>query len=103
MDRQCDYTVIATFRFKPGQSQKFRDFLDGENGISITRWWAGCKLVEIYESAEDADTLIIWEKWETKEDHESYIKMRTDTGAFERAGEWLKSPPEIVSLKLTPL
>ena len=105
MNKDCDYTVAITFRFKDCESkQKFTDWLaDKENGLSLTRAWEGCKSVEVYESSEDENTLILWEKWEKKESQESYMKMRTETGAFDTVGDWLVSPPEVLSLKPTTL
>ena len=104
MNKDCDCTFVATFRFKKNESKKFTDFLaDKENGICLAREWKGCKSIEVYESAEDSDTLIIWSKWEKKENQESYVKMRKETGAFKTIGEWMISPPEIVALKATTL
>ena len=100
-----DITVIATFNFKDIESKKkFTEFVaNPEKGFAVARAWEGCKLMEVYESAEDENTLIIWQKWATKENQESYIKMRKDTGAFVMLREWLASPPQIVSLNPTSL
>ena len=93
------HTVSASFSFKNVNSKReFINFCNGDNGLDITRNKKGCILIECYEKQDDPNTIIIWQKWESKEDHEAYVKFRHDDGSFEFLGELIRSPPEISAL-----
>ena len=94
------HTVKAVFTFKDNESKdKFIDFCNGEKGLDVTRGWHGCQSIECYEGHENRNQIVIWQKWETKEDHESYVKHRHDDGSFDFLGDLIASPPEIVPLR----
>lgn len=94
------HTVSAVFTFKDNVSKtKFINFCNGERGLGVTRAWPGCLSIECYETEENSNKLIIWQKWDNHESHESYVKMRHEKGDFDMLGEWVESPPEISSLK----
>lgn len=94
------HTVKAVFTFKDDESKdKFVDFCNGENGLSVTRAWEGCQSIECYESQENRRQVVIWQKWASKENQESYIKHRHEDGSFDFLGELIASPPEIVALR----
>ena len=51
MTESC-YRVSAVFTFKDTASKdKFVDFCNGENGLSVTRAWKGCISLKMYESS----------------------------------------------------
>ena len=94
------HTVNAVFTFKDNESKnKFIEFCNGEKGLSVTRDWQGCQLIECYESSENSNQITIWQKWASQADHESYVKHRHEDGSFDFLGELIASPPEIISLK----
>ena len=94
------HTVSATFSFKDSECKnKFIEFCNGDNGLGVTRSKKGCILIECYEKQDDPNTIIIWQKWESKEDHEDYVKFRHEDGSFEFLEELICSPPEISSLE----
>lgn len=95
-----EHTVKAVFTFKDQMSkEKFIDFCNGDNGLSITRSWEGCHSIDCYESVDNPMAVIIWQKWDSKENHESYVKHRHEDGSFDFLGELIASPPEIVPLR----
>ena len=95
-----DHTVTAVFTFKDGSSKdKFIDFCNGENGLSVTRGWKGCKSIECYESQANPCQVTIWQKWESPGAHASYVQHRHDDGSFDFLGELIASPPEITPLR----
>jgi quinol monooxygenase YgiN/ketosteroid isomerase-like protein len=97
---QQSHTVKAVFTFKDSASKdKFIEFCNGDNGLSVTRGWQGCQSIECYQSNENSNQVIIWQKWENQEAHESYVKHRHDDGSFDFLGELIASPPEITPLK----
>ena len=94
------HTVKAVFTFKDNESKdKFVEFCNGENGLSVTRAWEGCQSIECYESSENSLQVVIWQKWNSKENHESYVKHRHEDGSFTFLHELIASPPEIVPLR----
>ena len=70
-------SCLCGFTLKDAEAKdKFVSFGAGENGLSVTRGWKGCKSIEMYESREDSNKIVIWQEWESKEDQESYIAHR---------------------------
>ena len=94
------HTVKATFTFKDRESkEKFIVFCNGERGLSVTRGWDGCVSIDCFEDAANDLQVVIWQKWASKENHESYVKFRHDDGSFDFLGELISSPPEISALR----
>lgn len=94
------HTVYAVFTFKDKQCKSnFFEFLKGDKGMKVIREWPGCQSFDFYESLENPLKVTIWQKWDSKENHESYVKMRHEEGSFEMLKDWVESPPEIVSLR----
>lgn len=94
------YRVSAVFTLKDTASKdKFVDFCNGENGLSVTRAWEGCKSLDMFESRENPNKLIIWQEWESKANQESYIKHRHEDGSFDFLGELVACPPEITPIR----
>lgn len=94
------HTVSAVFTFKNTETKaRFIDFANGEKGLSVTRTWPGCQSIECYEVSDNPTKVIIWQKWDNKESHESYVKMRHEEGSFNMLAEWVESEPEISSLR----
>ena len=93
------HTVRVALTFKdPVSKDKFIDFCNGDNGLSVTRAWEGCLSLECYEKQDDPMGVIIWSKWASQENHASYVKHRHDDGSFDFLGELVSSPPDIVPL-----
>ena len=94
------YRVCAVFTLKDQECKKrFIEFANGENGLSVTRAAKGCLSLNMFESREDEMKLIIWQKWDSKEDQEAYIKHRHEDGTFEMIGEIVACPPDITPIK----
>ena len=50
MSETTSHTVSAVFTFKDAASKnKFINFCNGDNGLSVTRAWKGCQSIECYE------------------------------------------------------
>ena len=100
MSEKESYRVCAVFTLKDQQSKnRFIEFVNGENGLIIARKFDGCISIDFYESREDAMKLIIWQRWESKEKQEAYIKFRHDDGTFDLLKELVASPPAITPIK----
>ena len=100
MSSTSSHTVKAVFTFKDQEcKEKFIEFANGEKGLSVTRAHKGCQSIDCYEKADDPMSVVIWQKWDSQEDHESYVKFRHDDGSFAFLGELIASPPEISGLR----
>jgi quinol monooxygenase YgiN len=91
-------TACAKFTFfNDGVSKgKFIDFCNGEKGLNVTRGWDGCHSVECYE--RDDNSVTIWQKWESKEHHQSYVKYRKEQGDFDFLNTLISDKPDIFYL-----
>ena len=97
---ESSYRVCAVFTLKDQESKnRFIEFANGDNGLSVTRAAKGCKSLNMFESREDAMKLIIWQEWDSKENQQAYIKHRHEDGTFEMIGEIVACPPEIHPIK----
>jgi ketosteroid isomerase-like protein len=95
-----EHTVKAVFTFKDQESkERFIEFCNGEKGLSVTRSWEGCQSIECYEQSDNALAVVIWQKWASKANHESYVKHRHDDGSFDFLGELISAPPQISPLR----
>ena len=94
------YRVCAVFTLKDQHSKdRFISFCNGENGLSVTRAFDGCQSLDMYEGNEDSNKIVIWQRWESKEKQEAYIKHRHEDGTFEMIGEIVACPPDITPIK----
>ena len=99
MTESC-YRVCAVFILKDNESKdSFVKFANGENGLVVTRAAKGCKSIDMYESREDSNKLVIWQCWDSKEDQQAYLKHRHEDGTFEMQKEWVASPPDISPIR----
>jgi len=97
---ESSYRVCAVFTLKNQESKnRFIEFANGDNGLSVTRAAKGCKSLNMFEGREDDMKLIIWQEWDCKENQEAYIKHRHEDGTFEMIGEIVACPPDITPIK----
>ena len=68
--------IVTRLLLKMRSKEKFIEFCNGEKGLSVTRAWKGCQSLDCYESHDDSNKIVIWQKWDSKEDQQSYIKHR---------------------------
>ena len=83
--------VIAKFVCNDGKINDLLDILKSPDGLPVTRSYKGCKLVETSIS-EDGDTLYLYERWDSKEDHQAYLQYRGETGLLDVLGPILSEP-----------
>tara|TARA_Y100000389_G_scaffold204506_1_gene257507 strand:+ start:14770 stop:15111 length:342 start_codon:yes stop_codon:yes gene_type:complete len=95
-------TVYARFRFKDGKKSEFVNMLSSEEGLVKTRNFKGCLSIECYEDINDCNTLIIYQKWDSKEDHCKYLEWRKETGLLDALSDMLDEPLVPVYLTFVP-
>lgn len=85
--------VTLEIEFKPGMAgQALEGF---KTDLKDTRNFKGCLGLELLQDKEDLDHIILYEKWNSKEDQMKYWKWRTDSGSLDQMGAVLASPPVI--------
>ena len=93
--------VIAVFKFKPNEKEKFIDLLNNpENGISLTRRSKGFVSIDILSNVDDPDVLVLSQVWKDRKSHEDYLQVRTELGMFDQLNEMLVEKPDIKYLSL---
>lgn len=95
---EMSHTVIATMKFKSAEDfQACKEILVTPNGLTKTRTSEGCQSIRCYEGEEN--TLVIYQQWDSKEDHSKYLKMRMEEGLLGKIKETLREEMSIVHLK----
>lgn len=92
-------TVYAEFKFKVGGKKKFIGILKGPDGLDVTRKFPGCVRIECYDHLDEPETVVLWQKWKTREDHVAYLKKRDDDGLLKHVEEMLVEPLILVYMK----
>ena len=82
--------AIATFRCKEDKKQAWLDWLAGDDGLVKTRAYDGCQLIETLSSPETS-TVMLYEKWDSVEQHQAYVGWRLANGLGEMLEEMLES------------
>lgn len=66
-----------------------------------TRAYKGCQSIVVTSNDDDPLNIVLFEKWDTRADHESYVAWRAERGDLEKMGALLAARP--VSKFLTTL
>jgi quinol monooxygenase YgiN len=80
--------VIVELPFKAESLDQFVGILRSPDGMAKTRAYEGCNRIETILH-RDTNTLVFVEKWATRENHEAYLKWRTETGMMDAVGPML--------------
>ena len=84
--------VYAKFYFKPGEIVNFINVLKGPEGLKKTREFKGCLDIKCFLDTDNEDCLVLYQKWESKEDHESYLNWRKESGMMDKLNKNLLEP-----------
>ena len=69
-------TVHALFQCQPGKGAELLAILGSDQGLVATRAFEGCESIETYTDADNPDTIVLWEKFATRANHEAYLEWR---------------------------
>jgi quinol monooxygenase YgiN len=89
-------SVMVAFKCNTGTGGDFLKLL-GE-ALPDTRAFEGCELIEAYTDADNPDTIMLWERWATRENYEAYMAWRQENGMAEMLGPFMSGMPEITHL-----
>ena len=74
--------VVAEFPMTEQGAQDFIDWSKSDHGYVITRQHKGFKDIRTF-LAEDKKKVYLYEKWESKEDHQAYLNFRVKDGLMD--------------------
>ena len=91
-------TVHALFPCQPGKGAELLAILGSDQGLVATRAFEGCDSIETYADADNPDTIVLWEKFATRANHEAYLAWRIETGMLDMLGSILASDLQVTYL-----
>ena len=71
--------VVAEFPMTEQGAQDLIDWSKDDDGYVITRQHKGFEDIRTF-LAEDKKTVYLYEKWDSKEDHQAYLNFRVENG-----------------------
>jgi len=86
-------TVKVMFPCQPGKGADLVALL--AHALTDTRAFPGCVSVETYTDTDQPDTVVLWEKFERRADHEAYLAWRAETGMMEALAPILAGPLDV--------
>ena len=95
-------TVHALFQCQPGKGAELLAILGSDQGLVATRAFEGCESIETYTDADNPDTIVLWEKFATRANHEAYLAWRIETGMLDMLGSILASDLQVTYLDDRP-
>lgn len=90
------HTVILDLTFNPGVGAGVIPMIVAS--LSETRARQGAELIEPYIDADNPDHLVVWEKWATRADQESYLAWREESGMSAMLAPILAEPVRLIHL-----
>jgi quinol monooxygenase YgiN len=95
-------TTHVVFACQAGKGADLLAILGSDQGLVATRAFEGCESVEVYTDADNPDTIVLWEKFATRADHEAYLGWRVETGMIDFLGSILASDLQVTYLDNHP-
>jgi len=95
-------TTHVVFACQAGKGADLLAILGSDQGLVATRAFEGCESVEVYTDADNPDTIVLWEKFATRADHEAYLGWRVETGMIDMLGSILASDLQVTYLDNQP-
>jgi quinol monooxygenase YgiN len=87
------FTVVLDLNAKPGSMEDMKKLF--AEILPDTRKYEGCEGVDVKINNDDADNMVIIERWQSRPHYEKYFAWRQQTGLIDRLGPMLGAPPNI--------
>jgi len=92
-------TILLDLTAKPGSMEDLKNiFIEI---LPATRSYDGCEGLEVKINSDDANNLVIVERWQSRQHYEKYFAWRQETGLIDRLGPVLGAPPSVRFLEDT--
>jgi len=85
--------VLLEIQVKPEAVNDVKGFM--KDNLPDTRSYAGCQGLDVYDNLDETGNIVVYERWDSREQYEKYLAWRTETGTMDRMGTMLKAPPSI--------
>lgn len=92
--------VTLLFKCQPGKGEDLLGALSA--ALVETRAYDGCVSVDTYVDADNPDTVVLIEEWESRSQNEHYMAWRIESGMVEMLMPILATPLEIRYLESNP-
>jgi quinol monooxygenase YgiN len=92
--------VTLVFKCQPGMGEGLLEVFS--TSLADTRSFDGCLSVNTFVDADNRDTIILDEVWESRAQHEVYLAWRIENGMIDLLGPVLAEPLEIRYLEPHP-
>jgi quinol monooxygenase YgiN len=92
--------VTLLFKCQPGMGAVLLDTFT--TALVDTRAYDGCVSVQTYVDAENPDTKLLDEEWDSRSQQEAYLEWRVESGMIEMLAPVLAEPFEMRYLEAHP-
>lgn len=83
--------VIMEVTIKEGAYDGFRRFMAGI--LPDTRAYEGCVSIDFVRNQDSPAGVVVMEKWNSRQDYESYVKWRMATGILQETASMFDGEP----------
>ena len=85
--------VLLEIQVRPEAVDEMKSFL--KDILPDTRSYEGCQGIDVYDNLDDAENIVVYERWDSRPHYEKYLAWRTETGVVDQLGAMLVAPPSI--------
>ncbi len=86
-------TVMVEFQMKPEAAEQFR--ADLPQALEATRARDGNQSIEVLHNQDDPCNIVVFQRWDSRAQYESYLQWRLDTGMMEMMEPIVAKEPSI--------
>jgi quinol monooxygenase YgiN len=72
--------VILEMQSNTGNTEQIKATL--KDLLPDTRKYDGCQSVEVFDNQDDPNNLVLVQHWNSRQQYETYLNWRTETGAL---------------------
>jgi len=85
--------VILEFKAKADEIENIRNYM--REILPDTRSYDGCVGLNITQNMDEPTSFAVIEQWDTRQQYETYLQWRTDTGVLGKLAEKMDGEPSI--------
>lgn len=85
--------VLLELQVKPESVGDMKAYL--KEILPDTRAYDGCEGLDVYGNMDDGANLVLYERWASRPQYETYLAWRNETGVVAHLGSMLAGPPSI--------
>ncbi len=90
--------VTLDLKVQPGKGGELTEIL--KSMLGDTRARHGAQRIEMVVNQDDPDHIVIYENWDSKEDHQAYMAWRQERGDLDALGTFVASPPTVTYFEI---